>query len=205
MLKAKCTICTEQFDNEAPLSACHCGHVFHEACLSTWTRSRRTCPHCRAPVSESTLVKRLFFDDDAIPAPSSTCTSSSKPTGDEHERKEKKMLEQIDELKALLKHRDEEIRVKNKQVNSVMNKTSSIFFHFFRQGFLLLLFEENHPTDRQRQANRLAEEAKRVSEIVLEWNDEGVWLMNLTLFVLKGCSRRHFSPAKNALRRYHKV
>ena len=33
-ISAECTVCTDQLTNEDTLSACPCGHVFHEKCLS---------------------------------------------------------------------------------------------------------------------------------------------------------------------------
>jgi hypothetical protein len=54
--RISCVICMEQYEQtggerRSVLPAC--GHMFHSACVSTWLRTSRTCPLCRATIHES--------------------------------------------------------------------------------------------------------------------------------------------------------
>ncbi|OAY77925.1 E3 ubiquitin-protein ligase RING1-like [Ananas comosus] len=42
-----CVICTEDFEQGAPLCRMPCCHVFHEGCLVRWLKQSRLCPLCR--------------------------------------------------------------------------------------------------------------------------------------------------------------
>ncbi|XP_071841307.1 E3 ubiquitin-protein ligase TRAIP-like isoform X1 [Apostichopus japonicus] len=57
-----CTICSEclELDHQV-VSACPCGHVYHETCLSRWLPTSATCPICREKATKRNLVK-LFFE-----------------------------------------------------------------------------------------------------------------------------------------------
>ena len=64
-MQAECSICMEHFETSEAISASHCGHVFHEACITRWlgqgvVRSVGYCPQCRAIVNRVGLT-RLFF------------------------------------------------------------------------------------------------------------------------------------------------
>ena len=47
-----CSICLEKLTNDCP-RAHPCHHVFHQECITRWTKEKRKCPYCR------TTVKRL--------------------------------------------------------------------------------------------------------------------------------------------------
>ena len=78
-MKVKCVICIERFDANSHMSVCSCGHVFHTSCLHLWTRTSKTCPSCRAPVSERNMAKRLIFAESSSLS-SASCSSSSSPS-----------------------------------------------------------------------------------------------------------------------------
>uniref|UniRef100_UPI00358DE750 E3 ubiquitin-protein ligase TRAIP isoform X2 n=1 Tax=Myxine glutinosa TaxID=7769 RepID=UPI00358DE750 len=61
-LRARCTICSDLFDNSQSTSAILCGHVFHEGCLDRWLKSARTCPQCREKVTAKNVISKLYFD-----------------------------------------------------------------------------------------------------------------------------------------------
>ncbi|XP_052632473.1 E3 ubiquitin-protein ligase TRAIP isoform X2 [Harpia harpyja] len=63
-IRARCTICSDFFDNERDVAAVPCGHTFHRACLIQWfdTAPSRTCPQCRIQVSKRHIISKLFFD-----------------------------------------------------------------------------------------------------------------------------------------------
>ncbi|CAA0840711.1 RING-H2 finger C1A [Striga hermonthica] len=39
-----CTVCLERLGSGKKL---HCGHVFHEICISQWLSAHNSCPVCR--------------------------------------------------------------------------------------------------------------------------------------------------------------
>jgi len=58
-------VCTDQLTNDDVLSACPCGHIFHERCLSQWItqcRNAPVCPMCRAKASRKNIIKKLYFN-----------------------------------------------------------------------------------------------------------------------------------------------
>lgn len=65
-----CPICLEPFLETCTISSLHCGHMFHEPCISQWilgqTPNANHCPQCRA--FSSTRPRRLFptFNSDTI-------------------------------------------------------------------------------------------------------------------------------------------
>ena len=44
-----CTICLDSGNDL--ISCCRNGHVFHQTCITTWLRNKRTCPICRQRVT----------------------------------------------------------------------------------------------------------------------------------------------------------
>uniref|UniRef100_T1IXP8 RING-type domain-containing protein n=1 Tax=Strigamia maritima TaxID=126957 RepID=T1IXP8_STRMM len=56
-----CIICTEILGYKA-VSATSCGHVYHEECLQKWLVRAGSCPQCRKPVSQTSLIRKLFFN-----------------------------------------------------------------------------------------------------------------------------------------------
>ncbi|XP_054243477.1 E3 ubiquitin-protein ligase TRAIP [Indicator indicator] len=63
-IRARCTICSDFFDNQRDVAAVPCGHTFHHACLTQWfdTAPSRTCPQCRIQVGKRHIISKLFFD-----------------------------------------------------------------------------------------------------------------------------------------------
>ncbi|XP_043269497.1 RING finger and transmembrane domain-containing protein 2 isoform X2 [Venturia canescens] len=49
-----CVICHEEFSNPVLLQ---CKHIFCEACVTTWLDRERTCPLCRAPISDDPVYR----------------------------------------------------------------------------------------------------------------------------------------------------
>jgi len=47
----QCSICWENVENIETMAVTKCSerpHVFHQACIRTWTATSNTCPNCRA-------------------------------------------------------------------------------------------------------------------------------------------------------------
>ena len=67
-----CVICTDELfalaaDGQSytasAITACQCGHVYHDECIMRWICSNsQTCPQCRVYNNEL-LLKRLYFTD----------------------------------------------------------------------------------------------------------------------------------------------
>lgn len=76
-----CVICTDIFVINSHISACNCGHLFHEECLSKWIKStnsnHQTCPQCRAKISNSTIIKRLYLTEADLSSSQLSATSFS--------------------------------------------------------------------------------------------------------------------------------
>ena len=53
--KYKCPICMTTGPHK-PKCNTHCGHVFHRACISKWTKHNSTCPLCRQQIPEVTAL-----------------------------------------------------------------------------------------------------------------------------------------------------
>jgi hypothetical protein len=66
-MKAICVICTERFSDNADMSVCKCGHIFHQNCITRWLRAGLdiTCPQCRQPLNPIQIIHGLFFSEDA--------------------------------------------------------------------------------------------------------------------------------------------
>ena len=72
---AKCTICLDDFvAGESTLKVLHCGHVYHEQCISTWLHTRKHCPLCLQNVDSAQDVAK---HDDSQPSP---LPASGRPT-----------------------------------------------------------------------------------------------------------------------------
>ena len=56
----------ELFGISSNISVVHCGHFFHEDCLSKWlTNGQRTCPQCRYSCDSQSIIKKLYlFESD---------------------------------------------------------------------------------------------------------------------------------------------
>ena len=92
-MRAECIICLEHFQSSDAISASHCGHVFHEACIERWLgesgaiHSLGQCPQCRSTIDQLRLT-RLFFTDSSV---SATATD----TGVNHQRVIDELQERI--------------------------------------------------------------------------------------------------------------
>lgn len=57
-----CSICTDHLLSPSEfISACSCGHVYHERCLQTWIKTSRTCPTCRLRQGKHG-VRRIYLN-----------------------------------------------------------------------------------------------------------------------------------------------
>lgn len=72
-VKGNCTICTDYFLASSDISVTLCGHLFHEACLSQWLKtkgSQKNCPQCRTKLTAKQVVPKLYVnapdDDDSL-------------------------------------------------------------------------------------------------------------------------------------------
>ena len=85
---AKCTICLDDFiAGESMLKVLHCGHVYHEQCITTWLHTRKHCPLCLQNVDSAQDVakhdeSRAVVDDAAGRSPVALLTVTTS-TGSE--------------------------------------------------------------------------------------------------------------------------
>lgn len=49
-----CVICHEEYTTPVLLT---CKHIFCENCVSTWLDRERTCPLCRAPITDDPVYR----------------------------------------------------------------------------------------------------------------------------------------------------
>lgn len=117
-MRPVCVICTEIFVVNSHISACTCGHIFHEECLFRWfNTSQKSCPQCRAKVKESEVIKRLFLtESDSLPS-----TQSLSSSNDEQNDKQRyeQLLNKYEDLKSDLKIKSETLNQKNKIIEQV--------------------------------------------------------------------------------------
>eukprot|EP01130_Rhizamoeba_saxonica_P000070 TRINITY_DN10094_c0_g1_i1.p1 TRINITY_DN10094_c0_g1~~TRINITY_DN10094_c0_g1_i1.p1 ORF type:complete len:342 (+),score=101.31 TRINITY_DN10094_c0_g1_i1:41-1066(+) len=46
-----CNICLCEWEEADSLKILECGHIYHDDCIDTWLKKRKTCPTCKAEVS----------------------------------------------------------------------------------------------------------------------------------------------------------
>ncbi|RNA05376.1 E3 ubiquitin- ligase TRAIP [Brachionus plicatilis] len=113
-MRPACVICTEIFVVNSHISACACGHIFHEECLFRWfSTSQKSCPQCRAKLKDSDVIKRLFLtESDSLPS-----TQSLTDFDDEHvKQKYEDLLNRYEQLKSDLKDKSESLNQKSKLI-----------------------------------------------------------------------------------------
>ena len=55
-LNEVCPICYENMNNVDNISETDCNHVFCESCIRVWLENNKTCPFCRATISNSNIA-----------------------------------------------------------------------------------------------------------------------------------------------------
>lgn len=50
--QSSCVVCMSDFENRQLIRALPCNHEFHAKCVDRWLKTNRTCPLCRADVTE---------------------------------------------------------------------------------------------------------------------------------------------------------
>lgn len=124
-MRPVCVICTEIFVINSHISACCCGHIFHEECLFRWFKaSQQSCPQCRAKVKESEVVKRLYLTE--TDNTSSTQSFSAVNPSDNPElaaQKYEELLNRFEEIKSDLRDKNEKLSQKIKQIEQVMKES----------------------------------------------------------------------------------
>ena len=59
-----CPICLDDFVLGEAGGQLHCGHLYHQDCISTWLRSDNSCPTCRRVFPRSRVIissRELFY------------------------------------------------------------------------------------------------------------------------------------------------
>lgn len=63
----KCSICTENFENDEILLVFTCSeniyHAYHEVCILGWIKSYKTCPNCRDNINEMYRITYKTIND----------------------------------------------------------------------------------------------------------------------------------------------
>jgi hypothetical protein len=127
-MKIVCVICTELFLVNSHISACNCGHIFHEECLSRWLKigQQTNCPQCRAKVKEKEVIKRLFMTeaDSSMSSTQALCSTDDliKDIGNSEalSAKYEELVSKIQELKAEVKDKNDCLSSKSKVIEHVM-------------------------------------------------------------------------------------
>jgi hypothetical protein len=127
-----CVICTDIFVINSQISACNCGHIFHEECLFRWIKSstsssssNQTCPQCRAKISVSTIIKRLYLTEADLSSSQLPITNITDilndPSNEVISKKYEELLNLCEDLKHNLKDKSEQLNAKVKLVEQVFN------------------------------------------------------------------------------------
>ena len=126
-MRLVCVICTDIFLINSQISACNCGHIFHEDCLSRWLKvgQQTNCPQCRAKVKEANIIKRLYLteSDSVRSSTQSLCSANFLADGENSEaikQKYEDLINKIQELKADLKDRDDTLATKSRNLEQVI-------------------------------------------------------------------------------------
>ena len=65
---AKCTICLDDFvAGETTVKVLHCGHVYHDHCITTWLHTRKHCPLCLQAVDNAHDVAKHDENNNSTP------------------------------------------------------------------------------------------------------------------------------------------
>lgn len=126
-MRAVCVICTELFVINSHISACSCGHIFHEECIFRWikTSKQTSCPQCRAKLKESEIIKRLYLTEstDSTLSTQSIITidelNSENQLSESVKQKYEDFLNKIEILKGDLKDKSESLSSKSKLIEQV--------------------------------------------------------------------------------------
>jgi hypothetical protein len=125
-MRIVCVICTDLFLVNSQISACQCGHLFHEDCLSRWLKSgqQANCPQCRAKVKESTVIKRLYLteangDISLTQALCSTSLLDGVQNSEAISAKYEELIAKIQDLKADIKDKADTVALKSKTIEQV--------------------------------------------------------------------------------------
>ena len=54
-----CSVCYEPMSNIFNLEILHCGHRFHNVCITNWKERNSVCPKCRVPIVDENDFPRL--------------------------------------------------------------------------------------------------------------------------------------------------
>lgn len=119
-MRPVCVICTEIFVVNSHISACTCGHIFHEECLFRWfSTSQKSCPQCRAKLKESEVIKRLFLTESDTLSSTQSLSSSNDEQNDK--QRYEQLLNKYEELKSDLKIKTDTLSQKNKLIDQVID------------------------------------------------------------------------------------
>ena len=120
-MRLVCVICTELFVVNSHISVVHCGHLFHEDCLSKWLNSgQKTCPQCRYSCNSKSIIKKLYLteSDDAKSSRLNSTTDgplSSTQIGYENEE----LLNEIAIVREDLKEKHTQLQLKSNLIEQV--------------------------------------------------------------------------------------
>ena len=54
-----CPICYDEIENKNKISQLKCGHIFHQECISEWTKKCKegnNCPVCRTVIENDMFI-----------------------------------------------------------------------------------------------------------------------------------------------------
>lgn len=116
-MRLVCVICTEIFVINSQISAVHCGHLFHEDCLSKWLNSgQKTCPQCRCTANSKSIVRKLYLteSDERLNSTTDGPLSSTKISYENEE-----LLNEIAIIKEELKSKHTQLQLKSNLIEQV--------------------------------------------------------------------------------------
>lgn len=62
-MKVECCICFDEFggNNNSPINATKCGHLFHKNCITEWLKQSQKCPQCNQAANTHEL-RSIFLN-----------------------------------------------------------------------------------------------------------------------------------------------
>ena len=120
-MRLVCVICTEIFVINSHISVVHCGHLFHEDCLSKWLNSgQKTCPQCRYTANSKSIVKKLYLtESDDAKSSRLNCTADGPLSSTQITHENEELLNEIALMRQELKDKHTQLQLKSNLIEEV--------------------------------------------------------------------------------------
>jgi hypothetical protein len=123
-MRLVCVICTELFVVNSHISVVHCGHLFHEECLSKWLNSdQKTCPQCRYSCNSKSIIKKLYLtESDEAKSSRLNSTSDGPLSSTQIGYENEELLNEIAMMREELKEKHTQLQLKSNLIEQVNNQ-----------------------------------------------------------------------------------